>query len=260
MDRRWNSRFLLSSIAALALFASAQPPALAQSSFTDNEFVTWSQVAWGDDPTSGDISGLLEKDFNSIFASTNGLMQIGIPGTAGRSIIFDSADAIITYLPAGGTASFLTASLLDPVQTSSGVLGGEVATLTLNVAFNDAGLLKGTSNVLFGNLILTGFTDDLAFLNGMTVRGLLSEANTILGGGPTPGPTFSYSDFWVALNSVDMSFNGGPANMSFDDQHLQLPPTTIVSAPEIDPSSAFGAMTLLLGALAVLRGRAYVRF
>ncbi len=97
MCRRLNSQILLSSISALALMASVQSPAFAQSTFSDNEFVTWSQVAWGDDPTSGDISGLLEKQFNSVFASTNGLMQIGIPGAAGHSIIFDSADAIITY-------------------------------------------------------------------------------------------------------------------------------------------------------------------
>ncbi len=135
-----------------------------------------------------------------------------------------------------------------------------MATLTLNVAFNDAGLLKGTSNVRFGNLILTGFTNDLAFMNGMTVRELLGEANTILGGGPTPSPTFSYFDFFAAVNSVDMSFNGGPANMSFDDQHLQLPPVTTAAAPEIDPSFALSGMTLLLGALAVIRGRAHIKY
>jgi hypothetical protein len=200
MDPRRGSRILLSAIAALAVGSIVHSPALAQSSFSDNEFVTWSDGAWGGDPASGNISDVLEKNFNSVFASTNDLMQIGIPGAAGHSIIFDSADAVIAYLPASGTPSSLTVTLLDPTaQTSAGALGSQVAALELNVAFNDAGLLKGNSNVLFGNLVLTGFTNDLAFLNGMTVRGLLSEANNILGGGPVPNPTLSFEDFDAVL-------------------------------------------------------------
>jgi hypothetical protein len=258
MDPRRGSRILIRAIAALAVGSIVHSPTLAQSSFSDNEFVTWSDVGWGGIPASGNISDVLEKNFNSVFASTNDLMQIGIPGNAGHSIIFDSADAVIAYLPANGTPSSLTVTLLDPVQTSAGSLGSQVAALDLNVAFNDAGLLKGNSNVLFGNLVLTGFTNDLAFLNGMTVRGLLSEANNILGGGPTPDPTLSFEDFDGVLLSVNDSFNGGPAFASFDDQHLQLPPST-TAAPEIDRSSVLSEMTLLLGALAVLRGRASAR-
>jgi hypothetical protein len=117
---------------------------------------------------------------------------------------------------------------------------------------------KSNSNVLFGNLVLTGFTNDLAFLNGMTVRGLLSEANNILGGGPTPDPTLSFEDFDGVLLSVNDSFNGGPAFASFDDQHLLLPPSA-TAAPEIDQSSVLSGMTLLLRALAALRGRPSAR-
>jgi hypothetical protein len=118
---------------------------------------------------------------------------------------------------------------------------------------------KGNSNVLFGNLVLTGFTNDLAFLNGMTVRGLLSEANNVPGGGPTPSPTFSFQDFDAVLLSVNDLFNGGPAFASFDDQHLQLPPATTAAAPEIDPSTALSGMTLHLGALAALCARVHIK-
>ncbi len=42
----------------------------------------------------------------------------------------------------------------------------------------------------------------------------------------------------------------GKANIFASDA-----PTTATSAPEIDPASALSAMTLLLGGLAVVRGR-----
>jgi hypothetical protein len=35
-----------------------------------------------------------------------------------------------------------------------------------------------------------------------------------------------------------------------------VPPTAVARAPEIDPASAVGALTLLLGGIAVLRSRA----
>ena len=95
-----------------------------------------SQGAWGDDPAPGNISFLLENEFDSLFAPSNGLMEVGIPGAAGFSLIFDSAAAVITYLPANGTPGVLTADLLDPVvHTASGGLGGEVVAATLNILF-----------------------------------------------------------------------------------------------------------------------------
>lgn len=114
--------------ALLALAALSLPLALPAhaTTFTDGEFVTWSQVAWGDDPFCGptacNISGILESDFNSVFAPSD-LLELGVPGAGGFSMIFDSADAIIAYLPESGNSGPLTADLLDPVRTASGALG-----------------------------------------------------------------------------------------------------------------------------------------
>jgi hypothetical protein len=68
---------------------------------------------------------------------------IGIHGSAGYSIIFDDPNDIINFLPATGAPGPLTADLLDPATSAAGSYGGEVATLEVNVAFNDASILKG---------------------------------------------------------------------------------------------------------------------
>ncbi len=182
----------------------------------DNDLVTWSQVAWGADPTSGDISGELESDFDTVFAPDGGLMEIGTPGAAGFSMIFDSADAVITYLPASGTPGPLTADLLDPVSTASGALGGELTTMRLNITFNDDGLLVGTSGLLLGDLHVCALTGTQAPLNGLTVRQIQDQANTLLGGGAA---SVSFQDMFVVTNEIDMSFNGGPVS-TFAQQSL----------------------------------------
>ena len=122
----------------------------------------------------------------------------------------------------------------------------------MNVAFNDAGLLKGNLGMSVGNLVLTGFTGDLTFANGLTVRQILNDANTVLGGGPEPNPSVMFQDMFTPANSIDMSFNGGTVS-TFATEHFVYPVT--MSAPEIDPVTMGGAATLLIGALAVVRGR-----
>ena len=223
--------------------------------FNNNDFVTWSQVAWGGTPAPGNISYTLETHFNSLYSPEGDLLQIGLPGP-GYSMIFDSADAIINYLPGEGASGPLTVSLLDPVTSSSGSFGGEVLTLTLNVDFNDAGLLTGNLHIPFGDLLLTGLSGDLAFANGMSVRSLLGEANTALGAGPLPGAGLSYQDLFGLINDVDDSFNGGPAG-SFADAHLELPATT-TPVLETGPFTGFGDTALLVCLIAGI-GRRRIR-
>jgi hypothetical protein len=237
-------------VLGIAIWAAAGP-AMAQT-FQNNDFVTWSQVAWGQMPTSGNLTYELQQDFNTVFASTNDLMEIGIHGSAGYSIIFDDPNDIINFLPATGAPGPLTADLLDPATSAAGSYGGEVATLELNVAFNDAGLLKGNLGMSVGNLVLKGFTGDLTFANGLTVRQILSDANTVLGGGPEPNSSVTFQDMFTLANDIDMSFNNGTVS-TFATQHFVYPVSQ--SAPEIDATAAGGAAMLLIGALAVARGR-----
>jgi hypothetical protein len=198
---------------------------------------------------------LVEQDFDAAFAGSNGLMEIGIPGASGYSIIFDNGNAAAAFLPAIGGPGRLTADLLDPQVSPGGSYAVEVDALTINTAYNRAGFITGTSSVLLQNLTLTGFTGDELWANGLTVGQALAVGDTVLGGGPLPNNKTSLLNVFDVLNNIDMAFNGGQVD-DWADQHLEMPSgggTT--SAPEMDPTAAMGGMTLLLGALSVLRSR-----
>jgi hypothetical protein len=242
-------RMGLASFAVTASLAAAGTGTAAAQTFQNNDFVTWSQVAWG-----GGESGVLAANFNSVFASTSDLMQIGIPGAAGYSIIWDDPANLVKYLPGTGAPGILTTDLLDPTESAAGSFGGEVATLTLNVAYSDAGVLKGNLDLPFGNLVLKGLGGDVAFANGLTVRQILADSNTVLGGGGLPSSQVTFLDFFGLINNIDMSFNGGPVS-TFGQQNFVYPVTTTHGAPEMNASSAASALTLLLGGIAVLRRR-----
>jgi hypothetical protein len=223
---------LTTVLAALAALAAA-PPSARATTFTDGEFVTWSQVAWGGDPAPGTIAYTLQENFDSIFAPS-GLLEVGITGAAGFYLIFDSSDAIINYLPTNGSAGALTVNLLDPVNTPSGALGGEVVTAALNILFSDAGLLPHPPGVPFGDLVLQnldslvgspGFGPEITALDGASVLELYSDANVVLGGGASP---FTPLEMFELLNLADI--NGGPVG-AFAMEHLALPSTT-PTAPE----------------------------
>jgi hypothetical protein len=222
---------LVKILVALAPLALNALPARA-TTFTDGEFVTWSQGVWGDDPSPGNISFSLEQNFDSLFAPS-GLLEVGIPGPSGFSLLFDGPDPIITYLPASGTPAPLTADLLDPVTSASGGLGGEVVAATLNVIFSDDDLLAHPAGVPFGNLVLenlgslAGVGPEIAELDDMSVRQALADANPLLGGAASP---FTPLDMFILLNDVDMSFNGGPVS-TFAMEHLAFPATAPVPEP-----------------------------
>lgn len=244
------------TLAALAALSLAALPAHA-TNFTAGEFVTASQVLWGEDPTSTNLSGVLEGKFNSVFAPSD-LLEVGIPGPAGFSMIFDSADALIAYLPNGGAPGPLTADLLDPIMSASGFLGGGVVATALNVAFSDAGLLAHPPGVAFGDLVFqnlgllvgdpesAGVGPEVAALDGMTVREVLSEADQVLGGAATP---FTPEDMAQILDLTERAFNTGAVSNQAD-VYLALPPSAAI--PEPAPS----AMLLVgFGALGFVRHR-----
>jgi hypothetical protein len=168
---------------------------------------------------------LLSGDFGSVYASTGATLRVGI----GISMFFDSANAVIAYLPASGPAGPLDHELDDPTSTSSGVYGGDVTALHLNVDWSAHGLLPGTSTLHFGELTLKGFTGTLAGLNGMLVKDFLTLNETALGGGPTP---ISIADLDPVLQQVNGSFTTGVVT-NFAQAHLEAPcvspPANLVS-------------------------------
>jgi hypothetical protein len=239
------------TLVALIALSLAAFPARA-TTFTLGEFVSYSQGAWGQDPACNQFgcnaAAVLENSFNSVFMPFNGLMQVGVPGPAGFSLIFDSPDAIIKYLPASGTPGPRTVTLDDPVTSASGALGGEVVTAALNVIFSDDNLLAHPTGVPFGDLVLQnleslvgspGLGPEITQLDGVPVHELLSEADLLLGGATSP---FTPEEMFILLNDVDMSSAEGVILSSgaeidglpdaFAMEHLAFPPSTGSTVPE----------------------------
>jgi hypothetical protein len=176
--------------------------------WTNGDVTTFTQQAWDGDVSIAPANVLLANQFANVYPS--GLVEVGISGTAGFSMIFTDVPAILAYLPQTGAPAALTADLLDPTSSSSGAFGAEVLALKVNVDFGDAGLM---GSFTFGNLTICGVSDAV---NGQSVRQFEATANTLLGGGTA---SLSIADASTLANELNGSFfNGTPS--SFAQQHL----------------------------------------
>jgi hypothetical protein len=106
--------------------------------------------------------------------------------TDGWSMLFTSADGVKGYLPAGGTPAALNNNYTNPLGTQppgdvtgSGVFGGQVLTLQINVDLGNAAVFGGIGNYLV-------FTGNGQCGNGKTVSQVLDDANRALSGLGTP--------------------------------------------------------------------------
>jgi hypothetical protein len=185
-------------------------------SFTNGDLTTFGQSDWGDTAGGTDGQALLLANYDSVYASSSGGFEVGIPGPIGFSMVFTDASDIDTYLPDGGVTGQLDSDLLNPTSTSSGAFGGDVVALKLNIDFSDAGLLPGNLSVHFGDLVLQNFTKikpdrkSLSALNGLTVRQFAADVNTLLGGGSFG--IFTTADIPVfdsIVANLNTSFGGG---------------------------------------------------
>lgn len=167
---------------------------LAPEEFQVDEFCTSSNPLWGGDPDAGGAAALLVANFAAVYPG--GEVEVGIPGEAGFSMRFTSAQAILDYLPQGSAvARALNADLVNPLTSFSRAFGGNVLALKLNVDFDDANVLGAGAGRL-GDLHMcnTG-----TVLDGLTVDEVLAAANLALGGGPLPaGIDFTLLNYHVA--------------------------------------------------------------
>jgi hypothetical protein len=146
---------------------------LAVGAVTRPTFTTYTQGGWGADPHGDNPGTLLANNFATVYPS-----GVVVGRQPDFNMTFTSAPAVGDYLPAGGASAALNASLTDPGTSSSGVFGGQVLALEVNVDFSAATITSAG----FGNVTLchTGTS-----LDGQTVSSILGTMNTALGGGAT---------------------------------------------------------------------------
>jgi hypothetical protein len=195
--------------------------------FTNGDFTTYVQADWGDVPTPTNGAWVLENNYDTVYASTGGVLEMGIGGASGFSMVFTGASELLSYLPAVGADGPLTSDLLNPTSTSSGAFGGDVVALKLNIDFSDAGLLPSNLGLPFGDLVLKNFTPPPGALgiNRLMVRQFSAIVNTVLGGG-------SYTGYSIAtLDSITDGINGSFSQGSVDayaTNHLAVPSISLV--------------------------------
>jgi hypothetical protein len=207
---------------------------------------TYTQGAWGGKVKGNNAGSYLAGNYLTVYPS--GSVTIGWPAAAGHTtshtmtfsggtkntytcdrnhkncvvsgtIPFTMVNSIEEYLPAGGPGAALDQNLTNPTDSSSGVFGGQVLTLQLNVDFGDKGVGWGSKTAPVGDVVmhLTGCED------GKKVRDILADANIVLGGGPLPTGCANVSamtsvvthinEFFDECKSID-GFNS-TSNLSF---------------------------------------------
>ena len=206
-----------------ALLVALLLPGMADAGpFVDDEFFSFSQNTWGADPGAGPPASLVRDDFEALYPT--GLI---VGSTSNKYMLFTAGDSLLDYLPSTGAAAPLNAILVDPFTTISGIFGGQVAGLRLNIDFSDAGILSHPSDVAFGDLLLTGLTGNVAALDGLSLRQFQLIANDFLGDVVEP---FPIADFSATLMQINGAFEGGFHN-AWGDAHLELPTITAVPEP-----------------------------
>lgn len=177
-----------------------------------DEMIAYNQVWWGEPNLQG--GQLMNAYHDYVYGSTSGVLVVGILGSAGYSLAFQSAAGIQASLPTVGAPGPLTADVVDPTTTASGSFGGDVVALKLNIDYSDAGYLVGTSGFLYGDLLLCDTA--LTSLDGSNLRTFLDVANTALGAGAA---AYTVGELSPVLQQINAAFNEGSPSL-FAQDHL----------------------------------------
>jgi hypothetical protein len=157
-------------------------------------FTTYKQDQWGGDPKKPGGARLLSDNFASIYPG-------GVTVGGGYTLTFNSASAVIAFLPQGGVPNVLKKSAVNPTKSDAGELAGQVLALRLNVDFSNAGITRSGLEALH---VTSGK------LAGKTVSEVLSLANGVLGGDKTLLPAgVSINDLKDIVKKINENYESG---------------------------------------------------
>jgi uncharacterized repeat protein (TIGR01451 family) len=162
------------------------------------QFTTYSKGGWHA-PVNSVPGGYRNANFSSAFP-----LGLNI-GCANASYTFTTANAIASFLPAGGQPAALAngTHLTNPTAISNN-LAAQLLAATLNVGFDAYDPNFGAAN---------GFLGDLQFASGafagMTVSEVMQIANDVLGGCSTD---YTPSALSSAMEIINLSFHEGTEN------------------------------------------------
>ncbi|MFN8770647.1 MAG: hypothetical protein ACK5Z5_09285 [Neisseriaceae bacterium] len=144
------------------------------------DFRTQTQGGWGTACSGNNPGCYRDNHFTAAFPSD---AKIGIMSFSNFGATFTSSLAVEKFLPANGTPGVFTTNYVNPINTSAGVLAGQVLALTLSVTFDQLDPNFGASSIFLKDLIVA---DNSSICYGMTVQQVLIQANNILAGIPSP--------------------------------------------------------------------------
>ncbi len=171
------------------------------------DFCTQSHENWGLECSEENTGCLRDNNWDTV---TEGTLVVG----EGYTLTFTSSEAIAAFLPADGPVKSLTGTHMNPTVTESGILGGQVTALKLNVLFSDEGIgrIMPACDGLRNMRIIRG-----PFLK-MEVGDFLMLAEEVLGSDLTnlpPGLTL------VDVNDTAASINENFSDCKTDNKYIE---------------------------------------
>ncbi len=207
----WKTNRCVKGLAILSLLLLFVATAVAQPDpclINPGDYRTQTQGGWGANCHGGNPGCILQNNFSAVFPS--GITVGGI-----YTMHFSSAAAVANYLPSTATANTLTGNLVDPVTTPSGVFGGQVLTLKINVAFSDAAV-SGFPSGLGYLKVQYGVYSATGEFAGWSVYQILNLANQVLGGNTAALPVgISISDLNDVVDAINNNFDNGTINLGY---------------------------------------------
>lgn len=176
---------------AYTVNACAPPP---DAGIQPGDFRTQTQGGWGSGAQGNNPGAYRDANFATAFPD---VLVVGGLNTA----TFTSSYSVQQALPAGGSASSLAQSYVDPVSTEAGVLLGQVVALSLSVGFDQYDPNFGASSTSLKDLVVASGT-----FADWTVGQVLAEANTIIGGGWN---SYSAAQINDAVSEINENFVDG---------------------------------------------------